>query len=443
MIVENIRIEKLVNQGYGLGYYEGNTLFIPYVLPGDLVDVEITKTKKAVWFGTPIKIVESNYAHRTELCEVTEKCGGCDWLFVPYHKQLEFKQQIIEDTFKRREKDNVIKPIIACTPNKQYRNKSYLPVGIKKGEINIGMYERKSHTIIPFLHCQLLPECYEAIYLVLMDYIHKSKIEIYNELTTKGNLRYVGIRSNQDNSEILVFLITKNRKLPFSNQLVRDILSVSERIVGVVQNINPEATNNVLGTENKILTGKDYLQYRIGKNTFRVSLQSFLQVNRNQIESLYQIVKDNIEAGSTVVDAYSGTGTIGIHVADKAKKVYCIESNETAHNDAVINANQNNIENVEFKNAKVEDLIKELTNDKKIDTIIFDPPRKGLDSTIIDVTTKAKIKQIIYVSCNPATLQRDITAFIDNGYRIDFIQPVDMFPHTYHIECIARLIYNE
>ncbi|MDP8202624.1 MAG: 23S rRNA (uracil(1939)-C(5))-methyltransferase RlmD, partial [Candidatus Tenebribacter burtonii] len=253
-----------------------------------------------------------------------------------------------------------------------------------------------------------------------------------------GNIRHIGIRYAEKTNEIIVILVTRNRKIPFSKQLERILLEAYPNIVGIIQNINTEKTNVILGNDKKILFGRDFIYEQIGKTKFKLSYKSFFQVNTKQAEKMYKFVKQSISEGSHIVDAYCGVGSIGIFLADKAAKVIGIENNVKALQNAKDNAKLNKIDNCKFVAGYVETELPKILKNNKIDTIIFDPPRKGLEQRIID-NIPSDIKKIIYISCDPMTQVRDVKLMMEKGFTPKVMQPFDMFPHTFHIENIIIL----
>ncbi len=438
IVIENLEIEKIAFHGYGIGYYENQPVFVPYAVPGDCVTVEVEYKKKEVFFAKILNYDKQKFPDRAKTCSFYQICGGCDWIGIDYNQQLDYKNYLVKEMFRSFQTE--FRPVIPSEPNTEYRNKNYFPVQASDDKtILMGMYERKSHNIVDNLVCPLISEEYLTIFKVLKEHVEKSGMKIYNEADNSGNLKYLGIRYSPHNKEYLVFIVTKTKNMPFTNLLIRSLIATKMNIVGIVQNINPQDNNIILGKETKMIWGRDFLNYEIGKFLFKVNYQSFLQVNKYQILDLYDLVKENINQDDVVVDAYSGIGTIGIHIAEKAKKVFCIESNSFAHHDAISNAKANNISNVVFYYEQTEKYIPKILKKEQIDTIIFDPPRKGLEPSIIEALSPDLVAKIIYVSCNPATLARDLALLQDKGYKISFIQPIDMFPHTYHIECVAVL----
>lgn len=428
--IKNIKIEKLVYKGFGLGFKDSNPIFVFNSVPGDIVDVKIIHKKGNALFGEICELKERSEFRIEPECKVFGTCGGCDWQCIPYEKQLEYKQIIIEEIF-RNIPEEKIRTIVASGKDRYYRNKSFFPISEKNNEPVIGMFERRSHKVVPHLKCFIHPPVFDEVIKVFRNYLTASKIKIYNETNGKGTARYLGIRHSKNTNEMMIIFVTKTRKIPFSNQLVRALTTSFPNIVGIVQNINSNPTNVILGNEDKILFGKNNLIEKIGSSRYKLNYQSFFQVNTTVAEKMYEFVKEHIPANSNVLDAYCGVGSIGIYIAGKAGKVIGIENNGNAVIDARFNAELNNASNCDFITGDVEDKILEIC--ENIDTIIFDPPRKGLNKEIIEKIPD-NIKKIIYISCDPSTQVRDVNRLMEKGFKIKLIQPFDMFPQTYHIE---------
>lgn len=435
-IIRELKIEKLVYKGLGLGFENSNPVFVSNAVPEDILDVQVISERRQVSFGKIDKIIKSSPKRIEPDCEVFGKCGGCDWLCISYEDQLKYKQEIVEEIFQNIEIRKINK--IITSGKEPYRNKSFFPVAKRDGKPITGMFESRSHNVIPHKKCSLQPPLFDDICEKVISYIEASKMQVYDERNHSGNIRHIGIRSAEKTNEIIVILVTRIRKIPFSRQLERVLLESYPNIVGIIQNINPEKTNVILGDDEKILFGRDFIYEQIGKIQFKLNYKSFFQVNTKQAEKMYKFAKQSISEGSNIIDAYCGVGSIGLYLADKAAKVIGIENNVKAVQDAKENAKLNKIDNCEFVAGYVETELAKILNKNEIDTIIFDPPRKGLEQRIID-NTPAEIKKIIYISCDPMTQFRDVKLMMEKGFVAKEMQPFDMFPHTFHIENIIIL----
>lgn len=443
-IIKELKIEKLTYKGFGLGFHDGKAVFVQNSIPDDIVDVQINHKKGDVFFGKIHKFIERSAKRIIPSCEVFGNCGGCDWLHISYQDQIDFKQKIISDLFYKITKNEIeVQETIPSPYPEHYRNKSYLPVSVKKNIPIIGMFARRSHNVIVHNNCVIQPEIFDQLSNSFVDYLKSSKAKIYNEENNTGNIRHFGIRYSFSMNQIIIIIVTKSKKLPFTNLLIKKLTTDFPNIVGIIQNINRKPVNTILGEEDKILFGQSYFYEEIDNKTFKVNYLSFLQVNSGQAIKLYNFIISNVNSGDIVIDAYSGIGTIGIFLSDKVYKVFCVERNENSSLDAIENGKINKISNIKFITGKVEEKIPSLCKKNTIDTIIFDPPRRGLEKSIIDTVCSANIHKVIYISCDPATQVRDVKHFICNGYVIKKIQPFDMFPQTYHIENVVILERSE
>ncbi|MBN1949090.1 MAG: 23S rRNA (uracil(1939)-C(5))-methyltransferase RlmD [Candidatus Cloacimonetes bacterium] len=432
-------IEKLVHQGYGLGFLDSRSVFVENAAPGDLLQIELTRNTRHFSYGKIVNIISPGPGRVEAQCSAFGQCGGCNWLHLDYQTQIDWKSKIAGEIFRKIHNS----AIIPCEPSpliKGYRNKTFLPVMEKSGEIIIGMYARQSHNVIPHAACQIHPALFDRVCPFFTTYLRKAQVQIYNELKNSGQVRHLGLRYSFSTGELLMIIVTRTAKLPFTRQLTNTILSDFPEVTGIIQNINPEKTNRILGTESKLIYGRDYLWEEIKDLRFRVSYDSFFQVNSSIIESLYNHILDHVPLRSRVLDAYCGTGSIGIFVAARAEKVWGVEVNQRAIDDARLNCQTNRVVNCEFISGRVEDQLEELIAGKGIDTVIFDPPRQGLTPEILDVLHQCTPARIIYVSCDPATQERDVTRLLSAGYRILDIHCFDLFPQTYHQECVVVLV---
>ncbi len=301
------------------------------------------------------------------------------------------------------------------------------------------MFERYSHTVIPHKQCLLQPPVMDEILDEIQAFAHTIKLEAYDEATHTGVLRHVGIRANQTGSEILVILVTRSARFPFTNQLIRSLTNRFPQITGIIQNINRNIGNVITGKEDKLLYGTPYLNETLGSVQYRIHYQSFFQINTGSTGLLYQHLKSCLTKADIVLDAYCGIGSIGLYVADAVQQVMGIEEYPEAVTDAEYNQNLNQITNAAFIAGKVEDVLPAIIGKTRFTTAILDPPRRGVEVSALDVLAQYKIPQILYVSCHPMTLARDIRILIEKGYCVESIQPFDMFPQTWHIETVVKL----
>ncbi|MGX6590651.1 23S rRNA (uracil(1939)-C(5))-methyltransferase RlmD [Cetobacterium ceti] len=441
-IVE-ITIEKIVYGGEGLGYYNNFALFVPMSVPGDKVKIEIISLKKTYGRGLIIEIVAPGEERIKDLSKKSfEDFQGCDFAMLNYTSQLKYKRDMVEDVIRRIGKNNDIEvPMTLGSEDElHYRNKIIEPFGYKDGKIITGFFNKKSHDIFEvdenMLNSKLGNKVIEELKIIL----NRENIKVYDEKAHKGILRHIMVRTNSFN-EAMVVLIINSKKI--DNKLEKLLLELKDKVKEVVSiyvSYNREKTNVALGNENILLWGKKTIKETIGEINFNISPKSFFQINVKQTKELYNLginLFDEIE-NKVIVDAYGGTGTIGMILAKKAKKVYSIEIISSATKDGIKTAKENKIENISFVNGDVNKELKTLVKEEKIDAIIFDPPRKGIDEESLLNIAKTNIKELVYISCNPSTFARDLEILEKNGYKLKCVQPVDMFPQTSHIEVVGK-----
>ena len=440
-----VEIEGLGHEGEGVGRVNDFTVFVPYALPGDRVKAKIIKVKNTYSYARIVNIIEPSKYRIDPACTVFFKCGGCQLQHLDYAQQLVLKRQLVIDNLERIGKfDNIkVNKTIGMETPMRYRNKMQLPVGNSRtGSINIGFYAHKTHDIIETDTCYIQPHINEEIIRIIRQWMEEKKITAYDEQTGKGLIRHIYTRIGFKTEEIMVVLVTNRRKIPNIKDLINTLTKINKNIVSIVQNINLEKSNVILGKENILLWGKDTITDFIGDIKFNISPISFYQINPLQTEILYNKVTEyaQLTGEETVFDLYCGIGTISLFLAQKAKKVIGVEIIPQAITDAKHTAKINNINNVEFYAGAVEETIPHLYKKGYMaDVVVVDPPRKGCDEELLKTIIDMKVGRIVYVSCNPSTLARDLRILADNSYQIKEIQPVDMFPHTSHVECVVLM----
>ena len=431
--IENILVKKNVYKGYGLAHWNNFTIFIENAVVEDILDIKIEYKRAKSLFATIINIKKpSKFRTNKNECNVFGKCGGCDWLNIKYDAQLKIKQGIIKELYPNKSIEIQKSPQV-----NYYRNKSFFPVSLQNGKPTIGIFKKKSHEVIEHDKCMLIPNIFDEIIIAFKEYLIKSKAKIYDEISNKGNVKHLGLRIN-NSGQILVIIVTKTKKLPFTNLMIKTLTGKFPLITGIIQNINRKNSNRILGDEEKILFGEPFFEEILFKKRLKVNYNSFFQANFTVMQNMYLFIADNLKKDDIVIDAYSGTGTIGISVANSVDKVFCIENNEAAYKNSLENIKNNNILNCESYLGDVNDKISELFQKHSVSTVIFDPPRKGIGKESLELISTKKVK-IIYVSCNPTTQKRDMEKLLDKGFAINSIKAFDMFPHTYHIETVIVL----
>ena len=432
--------------GVGIGKYEGFTVFVEGGLIQDKVKVRINKSKKNYAVGDIVEIIEKSPFRVDRICSDDLKdCGGCQIQELDYNKQLELKTNEVKQVISRIGKlENVeIHETIGMQSPCRYRNKAQFPIQNINGSTAIGFYKKKSHDVIPTDMCVIQHDINDKIIKIIKTYIQAYNVSIYNETTHTGVLRHLVTKVGFTTNEVMVVLVANGTNLPHLNELASVL---KENILGfktLVLNVNKAKTNVILGEENKVIYGNGKINDYIGDLVFEISPLSFFQVNPVQTEVLYNKALEyaELKENDTVFDIYCGIGSISLFLAQKATKVYGIEIVEDAIKDAKINAKLNNLNNVEFYVGKAEEVVPKMYSEgKTANVVVVDPPRKGCDEKVLDTIVSMKPDRVVYVSCNPSTLARDLAYLDERGYKCVEIQPVDMFPHTMHVECCAKIV---
>lgn len=447
----NDYILEIVSQGYegeGVAKIDDTyPVFIEGALKGETVKAKIIKVKKSYAYGKLIEVINPSEERCEAQCGVYKRCGGCRLQHSTYKEQLNFKWERVKDCIEKIGKlsPELVKYPLGMEEPWRYRNKVQLPIGIVNGELKIGFFAPRSHEIIDMETCLIQDEIADKVVELTRGWIKKNNIPVYNvdgEYNEKGILRHIMIRRGFTTNEVMVVLVTNGEKLPCKEEFVDIITKNISGIKSIVQNVNSKKTNVILGEQCITLWGEDTISDYIGKFRFNISPLSFFQVNPYQTEVLYSKALEyaGLTGNETVFDAYCGTGTITLFLSQKAKKVYGVEIISPAIDNANVNAELNSVDNAEFFVGKSEERIPEFTeNGISPEVIVVDPPRKGCDIKLLEAIGKAKPERVVYVSCDPSTLARDLKVLEEQGYKTEIVQPVDMFPHTSHIENVALL----
>ncbi|MDV5089506.1 23S rRNA (uracil(1939)-C(5))-methyltransferase RlmD [Clostridium perfringens] len=445
-------IFDIISQGYegeGIAKIDNKyPIFIEGALKGEKVKVRIVKVNKNFAYGKLMEVLEASEERVNPPCAIYKRCGGCKLQHASYKAQLDFKWDRVKDCVSKIGKldPSIVKYPLGMENPWRYRNKVQLPIGLINGEVKIGFFAPRSHDIIDMESCLIQDEIGDKVVKLTREWIEKFNIRPYNvdgEYDEKGIVRHIMIRRGFTTNEVMVVLVTNGEKLPHKEEFVDLMVKNIPGIKSVIQNINLKKTNVILGLESKTLWGEDTISDYIGDFRFNISPLSFFQVNPTQTEVLYGKALEyaNLTGNEEVFDAYCGTGTITLFLSQKAKKVYGVEIIPQAIDNAWINAKENKVENVEFFVGESEVVIPDLINKGvKADVVVVDPPRKGCDKKLLDAITNINSKKIVYVSCDPSTLGRDLQVLEENGYKTLEVQPVDMFPNTSHVENVAKLI---
>jgi 23S rRNA (uracil1939-C5)-methyltransferase len=439
--------------GQGIGKVEGFPLFIRHAVMGDVAKVCVTKVKKTYGYGRILEFIKKSEFRTDPACPGYKRCGGCQLQSMNYEAQLKFKQKRVEECLKRIGGCDELhmESIIASDMTLRYRNKAQYPVGTdKNGNPVCGFYAERTHDIIECEDCLLSPREFGIIVSQILKWMKQFNIKAYDERTGKGLIRHIFIRKGFTTKEILLCLVINGKKIPYT-EVLRDRLESIQtdefHINGLSISENTKRSNVIMGEKTEAVYGKPYIEDYIGDIKYRISPMSFYQINPGQTKKLYDKVLEYalLNGNETVVDLYCGTGTISLYMAKKAGKVIGIEIIPEAIEDAKVNAALNNIKNAEFYVGKAEEVLPELYDGglKQADVVVVDPPRKGCDETALKTIVDINPAKLIYVSCNPATLARDIKYLKEKGYVLEKTAPLDMFPNTTHVESIALLSRRE
>lgn len=441
----SVEVTGLGHSGEGVARVEGFTVFVLGALPGDLATIEIEEVKKNYARGHLLHLERPSIHRVSPPCGVHNECGGCQLQTFEYSAQLAWKRRRVQDELERIGDIHGVEvlPVIGMEHPYQYRNKSQYPVGLRDGKIVMGFYKRGTHDIVEtptgcLIDHPLNTKAIQAVKVLLNEF----RMSAYDEITGTGLFRHVMARTSVSREEVMVVFVTNGEEIPQVELLVSKLCSQVPEIVSIHQNINTRRGNIILGERTRLLWGEPVIRDRIGHLEFEISPRSFFQVNPVQTKVLYDLAKEyaGLTGTELVVDAYCGIGTIALYVADQAKRVIGIEDVPEAIEDAKRNSALNGIRNVTFYTDKVEDRLPRLVGEGlRPDVVILDPPRKGAEPEVLQAIAEAEVSRIVYVSCNPSSLARDMKLLQPLGYVAKKVQPVDMFPHTAHVETIARI----
>ena len=454
-----IEIEKIVFGGEGLGRIDGFTVFVPMSVPGDKLEIDIISVKKSYARGLITRIIEPSKDRIEDLSKVSfEDFDGCDFGMLKYEKQLEYKDKMLEEVLTKIsgiDLENVqVGKIIGSDEKVNYRNKTAEPFFKKDGIIQTGFYSRKSHNVFLAKESLLKSEIAKIIIDKFLQKVNsfsgtKKEFKVFNEINNTGFLKQIMVRNNEKNEVMIIVIVNKNSQYNQLSKVLEEMYDENECIKSVYISVKTEQNNVILG-KNIHLFGSQYLEEEMEGLKFKIYPNSFFQINKKQALKLYDTAieflneeKNNKNNGKiyekTVIDAFSGTGTIAMMLSKNIKKVIGIESVESSTLAAKLTSYENSIQNVEFVNGKVEKELPKILKRENIGAIVFDPPRRGIEEIALKSVIKNKIEKIVYISCNPATFARDVKILTENGYVLKKITPVDMFPQTAHIEVVGLL----
>ncbi len=439
--IYEVHIEKLSSTGSGIARIDGFVVFVPDTCPQDKVKIKIVKVNKNFANGELIEIIEPSKHRVTPFCPMQKICGACQIQFIDYDYQLEIKSEIVKDVLHSIGNIDIEVPKVIPSPDiKNYRHKIQYPISQTKNSKRIlaGYYKPSTHDIVNIKYCPIQPEICDKIIDFIRNKAQELKISGYNEKEHTGILRHVVIRHSAENQNCLVTLVLNGDLTKNIGILAQKLYDSFEQVVGVCVNINTKRTNVILGNKTQCVCGKNYIEENMCGNTFHIGAETFFQVNPKSAQNIFNYIKDFINANyhkPAILDAYAGISAIGICLSDVAKKVVSIEENLKSVELAKDTAEMNNISNIDIYGGDAEDFFKK--QKQKFDIVILDPPRKGCTPDSLSYAMELCKGHIIYVSCNPATLARDLKILKDNGCTIKSVQPFDMFCHTYHIENVV------
>jgi 23S rRNA (uracil1939-C5)-methyltransferase len=450
--VITLEITGVSAEGNGVGHYKtqdderGMAVFVPFTAVGDVINCHIVKVNPSHAYGRVESVITASpdrIKSPEPDCNTFGRCGGCVWRHVSYESELKYKWQRVADALKRIGGLNIEpRPIVGSDEPEGYRNKAQYPVTPGQHRPMIGFYAPRSHRVVEQHHCLLQPPLFGEIVDIVARWAKKNGVTAFDESSGTGLLRHIYIRRAEATGEVMVGLVCSSGKVPAADLLVDALKENVPGLASVMVNINRERNNVILGGSEFVLWGRDYITDELCGLEFRLSMRSFYQVNRKQAEKLYRLAGEaaGLSGHETVLDLYCGTGTIGLTMAAKAARVIGVEIAESAVEDAKRNAEYNRIDNVRFMCMDAARAASQLQAEGiRPDVVILDPPRKGCDRTLINTVAEMSPERIVYISCDPATLSRDLKLFDESEYKTLHVTPVDMFPRTSHVETVVLI----
>lgn len=434
-----VRIIGMTQDGCGIGFIDGIKVFVMGAVLGEKVQVQITKICEEYAAARMTSMVTAGVQRVEPFCSHFGECGGCAFQNIAYEDQLKIKTEMVREALARVAEldDHKVEKTIGMELPHRYRNKALYPIGETAFTTAIGFYRTRSNQVVDIVECGIQQEISNKVKEVVKNYIKSHGLPVYHKEHGQGLVRHLVTRTSRKTGEVMVVLVINGDTLPAAEQFVTALVQAVPRVKSIYININKDAGNNVMGFENLLIYGQPTITDIIGKFLFDISPLSFFQVNPTQTEVLYDKVVEyaGLTGDETVLDLYCGIGTISLYLAEKARRVIGVEAVEEAIEDAVRNAKRNGVENVEFVSGRVEQRMEQVSVQVgKVDVIVIDPPRKGCKVAVLNALSRLKPDRIVYVSCNPTTLARDVKLLMEKGFSLEAVQPIDMFPHTAHTE---------
>ena len=437
-------VEDITSQGQGVVKVDNYPFFIEGVITGELVRFRVNKAGKSFGYGRLVEILEESPSRVEITDKIGRQIGTMTLQHMSYDAQLAYKQQQVKSAFQRiGHFDQVeVRPVLGMDHPWEYRNKAQIPVRKLKGQLETGFFRKNSHDLVAVENFHIQHKEIDQAIITVRNILRKYEVAPYDEKAHKGLIRHIIVKRGHYTGQIMIVLVTSKVKFNNSEHIVREITEQVPNVVSIIQNVQKNRTNVILGRENHVLWGNKYYEDKMFGHTFRISANSFYQVNTPQAEVLYHtaIEAAGLTGQETVLDAYSGIGSISLSLAEHAKEVYAMEIVAEAVEMARQNAEVNHINNVHYEAGSAEDWMARWNEvGIQFDVAVVDPPRKGLDQEFISALLEQQAERIVYVSCNPATLARDARIIVDGGYELKYVQPVDLFGQTPHVECVALL----
>lgn len=442
--IYEIEITGMTHDGMGVGRVDGMAVFVQRAIEGEKVVAKIIKVTKNYAVARIEEWITTSPERTEPFCPVYKRCGGCSLQHMSYNMQLKFKHRVVTDNLERIGGfwGIQVSPVIGMDNPMNYRNKAQYPVGMGDNGPVAGFYARRSHIIIDSERCGIQHPASEKVKNTVLEAVKELKIPVYNEITGEGILRHIVTRVSYSTGDVMVILVVTDEKVPGLKKIIQKITREIPEVISIVLNINKRRDNVILGDKVRTVYGSDTLVDRLGHLKFHISPLSFYQVNPVQTVKLYNKAVEfaGLTGNETVFDLYCGIGTISLFLAEKAKEVIGVEVVPEAVEAATKNAVLNNISNARFYCGEAEKVVPELYNEGiRADVVVVDPPRKGCDEALLQTVVKMQPERIVYVSCNPSTLARDLKYLAANGYNLDKVQPVDLFPWTEHVETVVLM----